>query len=91
MFTIEIVEKEDATGFKLYDLTNWPFGYNPVFATAVALTVEYLGVTYTYTTVPGLLADMGCNAVGNLNLCGNALNFIFCSYSRSFIEWTYST
>ncbi len=76
-FTIEIIEKEDATGFKLYDLTNWPFGYIPALATAVTLTVEYLGVTYTYTSVPGLLADMGCNTLGNLTLCGNALNSYF--------------
>lgn len=75
-FTIEVIEKEDATGFKLYDLTNWPFGFNHALVNSVSLTVEYLGDTYTYTSPAGLFTDMGIGA-GYVTLCGNALNSYF--------------
>lgn len=75
-FTIEVIELEDATGFKLYDLTDWaaPFDYTEV--TAVSLTVEYDGTTYTYTSAGGLLTDLGMDGT-YVNLCGPALNSYF--------------
>lgn len=72
-FTIEVIEKEDATGFKLYDLTNWVGGFNQALVTALSLTVEYLGDTYTYTSAAGLLTDCGL-APGYNTLFGAALN-----------------
>jgi hypothetical protein len=75
-FTIEVIEKEDATGFKLYDLTNWPGGFDHTLVSAVSLTVEYLGDTYIYTSTAGLLTDMAL-AADYITLCGSSLNSYF--------------
>jgi hypothetical protein len=78
-FTIEVVEKEDATGFKLYDVTNWPaFNSALVIPASLILTVEYGGHTYTYVPAGGisLYTAMGIG-VTYVNLCGPALNSYF--------------
>ena len=74
--TIEVIEQEDALGFKLYDLSAWPAPFLHTDVTAVSLTVEHGGVTYTYTSVAGLMTDLGMT-VANVNLCGDALNSFF--------------
>lgn len=73
---IEIMEKEDASAFKLYDLTAWAGGFVHTNVTAVSLEVEYDGTTYTYTSAAGLLTDLALSA-SHLNLCGTALNSYF--------------
>jgi hypothetical protein len=75
-FTIEVIELEDATGFKLYDLTDWVHPFDHDLVTSVILTVEYDSVIYTYTSPAGLLTDLGMDATYN-NLCGPALNSYF--------------
>lgn len=70
--TIEVIEKTDATGFKLYDLTAWAGGFNFALLSSAVLTVEYLGNTYTYD----ILTDLGMDGT-YINMCGDALNSYF--------------
>jgi hypothetical protein len=76
VLAIEVMENTDASGFKLYDLTAWAGLFNFALVTAVSLEVEYDGVTYTYTTGPGLLTDLAMDAT-YVDLCGPALNSYF--------------
>lgn len=69
---IEVIENEDATSFKLYDLTVWGGLFNHVLLTAAELSVEYLGDTYTYD----ILTDLGMDGTF-INLCGDSLNSYF--------------
>ena len=76
---IEIMEKEDASCFKLYDLTVYGglFNYQLVNQLSLTLSVEHNGVIYTY--VPrssSLYNDMGIDAT-YINLCGSSLNSYF--------------
>jgi len=73
---IGITENTDASGFKLYDLSDWDGPFDHTNVTAVSLEVEYGGDTYTYTTVTGLLADLGMDGT-YINLCGPAINSYF--------------
>ena len=70
---IEIMENTDATGFKLYDLSNWDGPFVHTNVTAVSLELEYKGDTYTYTSIPGLLTDLGMDGT-YITLCGPSLN-----------------
>jgi len=74
--TIEVIEQEDAKGFKLYDLSAWPAPFDHTKVTVASLTVEHGGVTYTYTSPAGLMTDLGM-VPANVNLCGDALNSFF--------------
>ena len=72
---IYIVEADDAESFKLYDQSDWAaFAFGNV--TVATMTVEYGGVTYTYTTGTGLLADFGMDGTYT-NLCGVSVNSYF--------------
>jgi hypothetical protein len=77
--TIEIIEKEDASYFKLYDLTVYGglFSHLLVNQLSLTLSVEYNGDTYTYVpTGASLYEDMGIDAT-YINLCGDSLNSYF--------------
>lgn len=69
---IEIIEKEDATYFKLYDLTVWGGLFDYTLVTAASLSVEHLGLTYTYD----ILTDLGMDGT-YITLCGDSLNSYF--------------
>lgn len=76
-FTIEIIENVDASGFQLYDLTDWAGAFDHTKVTAMTLEVEYGGNTYTYDPVgASMMVDMGQDAT-YINLCGTALNSYF--------------
>lgn len=69
---IEIIEKEDASLFKLYDLTVWGGLFVHTNVTSAELSVDYLGDTYTYD----ILADLGLDGTF-ITLCGDSLNSYF--------------
>jgi len=69
---IEVIEKEDASYFKLYDLTVWGGLFNHALVSSAVLSIEYLGNTYTYD----ILADIGLDA-SFITLFGDSLNSYF--------------
>jgi hypothetical protein len=80
---IEVIEKEDATYFKLYDLTVWGGMFNFALVTSAELSVDYLGTTYTYD----ILTDLGMDGT-YITLCGNSLNSYFEVYPIKLLNGT---
>ena len=79
--TIEIIEKEDASYFKLYDLTVWGGLFDHTLLTSAVLSVEYLGDTYTYD----ILADLAMDA-SYITFAGDSLNSYFEVYPNKLLN-----
>lgn len=80
---IEIIEKEDATCFKLYDLTVWGGLFDYTKLTSAVLSVEYLGDTYTYD----ILTDLGMDGTF-ITFAGDSLNSYFNVYPNKLLNGT---